>query len=1255
MVGNPANLMIGSKIESDNDYSDWLDLLGFSRFYSSVNASGGSLGARWRHSFDISISPADDGALRLNRPSGNGYIFHELDGYWVSDVDVRFRLKEMLGNENQYAWEVYGPNNQIERFDNMGRLVRIIKVDGSSVVLSYDYDGNLSSVRDRRGRQLVFSYNNGILTSVTRPDGRVINYFYEGGVLSEVRYSVSDGYESILYLYEDPSDPFLLTGVIDEKGQRYATWKYDSVGRVVESRHGDSDSDIDKVTLHYGTNQTLVIYPLGNAVNYDYTVALGRAKLTGSDKACVSCGGNYRSRSYDSNGYPDRHVDFNGKVTDYDYNIDGQQVRSIEAQGTASERTFEQEWHENFNVLLERRTYNSLGALIHETSWVRNARGQPLTRTETDPGTSASRTTTFQYCEQPDVTGGACPLVGLLTEVHGPRQTVNDITTYEYYPEDHAGCGSGECLHRKGDLHTMTNGLGQVTEFLAYDGTGRPIRIADTNGVVTEFEYDARDRLISHTAVAGLPEEAVTRMSYDATGQVTKITSPAGAWVTFEYDVAHRLRALEDAVGNRIEYTLDAAGNRVETQVFGPGGAMFREGVREYDRLSRLIAKVNGMGDRTEHTYDPAGNLTETEDGAFQVTAFGYDVLNRLINVTDALNGEITYKYDGLDNRTEVIDPRGVTTTYDYDAFGDVIAEHSPDAGTTIYTYYAAGNRLTRTDARGVIASYSYDALNRLTGIDYPGTKEDVTYVYDQGAYGTGRSTGFNDASGSTTMTYDPRGNVLTRTHTRTAGPSFITEYEYDLADNLTAMLYPSGLRIDLTRDTMGRVTSVDATNDGQDIQLVGQIQYQPFGGITGLTYGNSLTEIRQYDLAGRLTRQSALPIQDLDWAYDPVGNITEIQDGVTPARTQTFDYDALNRLTSASGAYGVRAYEYDAVGNRTRLTKDGQETTYSYAPDSNRLTDIDGQTVPYDATGNMLTLAGDTFTYGARNRRQTTERNQSLIAEYEYNALGQRSYKNHAGAETHFVYGQDGQLIGEYDATGQVIREYVYLAGEPMALVRQGEVYYFHNDQLGSPLKLTDGNQNIVWDGLKTPFGEIMSATGSVDNSLRFPGQYFDSETGLHQNWFRDYDPVSGRYTQSDPIGIRGGVNLYGYVEQNPISNYDILGLYTWALPRPIFGGRPMPGAWPRPMPNPVDLFPPYQEQRKRGKTDPVIERPYNPGRDCDGNCKPCKASSYWEASGDAHGSEGGSHWHGIEWNQDKSDCMCYPKRVDYPYPPIV
>ncbi|MCG8122366.1 MAG: hypothetical protein N0E55_00175, partial [Candidatus Thiodiazotropha taylori] len=136
------------------------------------------------------------------------------------------------------------------------------------------------------------------------------------------------------------------------------------------------------------------------------------------------------------------------------------------------------------------------------------------------------------------------------------------------------------------------------------------------------------------------------------------------------------------------------------------------------------------------------------------------------------------------------------------------------------------------------------------------------------------------------------------------------------------------------------------------------------------------------------------------------------------------------------------------------------------------------------------------------------------------------------------FRFGPSGALLGEYDQTGQAIREYVYLEGQPVAQL-QGpvpvQVSYLHTDHLGAVVKATDGTGSVVWDSDRKPFGERSVTVAQVEMPLGFPGQYYDQETGNYYNYFRDYDPATGGYLQSDPIGLEGGFNTYSYAYQNP------------------------------------------------------------------------------------------------------------------------
>jgi RHS repeat-associated protein len=167
------------------------------------------------------------------------------------------------------------------------------------------------------------------------------------------------------------------------------------------------------------------------------------------------------------------------------------------------------------------------------------------------------------------------------------------------------------------------------------------------------------------------------------------------------------------------------------------------------------------------------------------------------------------------------------------------------------------------------------------------------------------------------------------------------------------------------------------------------------------------------------------------------------------------------------------------------------------------------------------------------------------MNAGYTYNGNGQRAKKNVNGTVTIFHYNLNGQIIAESNNAGTITAEYVYLNGQPLAKMEGANTYYYHNDHLATPQKMTDASGAVVWAADYKPFGEATVTISTITNNLRFPGQYFDAETGLNYNYYRDYNPAIGKYLQADPIGLRGGVNPYRYVQNNPVNNIDPLGLY--------------------------------------------------------------------------------------------------------------
>jgi RHS repeat-associated protein len=208
-----------------------------------------------------------------------------------------------------------------------------------------------------------------------------------------------------------------------------------------------------------------------------------------------------------------------------------------------------------------------------------------------------------------------------------------------------------------------------------------------------------------------------------------------------------------------------------------------------------------------------------------------------------------------------------------------------------------------------------------------------------------------------------------------------------------------------------------------------------------------------------------------------------------------------------------------------------------------------------YDAVGNitrdLVVGEGKQLSYGDNNRLQQVDVANQQIAGYEHNAKGQRVIKRVNGKVIHFHYNTADQLIAETDANAQPIREYLYGAGQRLAMVdytrnKAGDIHYMVNDHLGTPQLLLDAKQQVVWSVDQSPFGEVKTE-GSIEQPLRFPGQYADGETGYSYNYFRDYDPTLGRYIESDPIGLEGGVNTFGYVGGRPTGLVDPFGLVNY------------------------------------------------------------------------------------------------------------
>jgi RHS repeat-associated protein len=642
-----------------------------------------------------------------------------------------------------------------------------------------------------------------------------------------------------------------------------------------------------------------------------------------------------------------------------------------------------------------------------------------------------------------------------------------------------------------------------------------------------------------------------------STSHIDTILLPEGTLIDYDYDAYGNLSKITDSLGNSVNYSYDSAGNRLTEEIRDPQNMLQKSLSYQYDALGRMSKVTNPDTSYAQYGYDSLGNRTSVKDPRGNTTVYQYDALSRLAITLQP--GSITtgFTYDGQGNLAAVTDGNTNATSYQSDDMGRVYQTVSPDTGTTTYTYDAAGNLISKSDAKGITALYEYDAENRLTKIDFP-SDTDILYAYDTCVNGKGRLCAVTDQSGTTAYEYSAKGQVAKQT-VNIFGVPYLTQYAYDMNGNPTSFIYPSG-RIVATAYANNQPTGV--TSNGASV--AGSIIYKPFGGVASFTYGNGLTRTASYDNQYRISAIESAGVQKVSYGFDANGNITAITDLLDPAKNKGYAYDALDRLLGATGPWGSLGWTYDPVGNRLTQTDSVGTATYSYQSGSNRLTGITGAQsaiFSHDANGNTISENSDTFTYNQNQRLIHAAAAQS--ADYLYNAQGQRAIKTVNGQTTIYHYNQAGQLIAESEAAGSVQAEYLYLSGQPLAKIEGGATFYIHTDHLGTPQLMTDSQGGIVWQIDSRPFGDNPTITGTQSLNLRFPGQYYDAESGLNQNWFRDYNPNLGRYVEADPIlqanfllkGTRVFLvpyyldkptllDAYSYVQNNPIILSDPSGL---------------------------------------------------------------------------------------------------------------
>ena len=1199
-VGDPVSVATGAKVETVTDYASGGPVpLEIKRSYRSMlmplSGVKDGMGLAWRLNLAgrrMKVVTRRDTVIIRREDGMQRYFSRKATNQYAESEYVQYSLQESAGSHwNNYtqtdrlhyrageffAYEYEDESGRVDRFESRDignwnyQLVRSTWKNGYWQEYSYEtgISNKLTGIVDSFGRALTFQWTGDLITSIGLPDGNRIDYAYTPLVVNETPVAGSEvltqvsrfdpagqlldtkGYE---YDRTSPSTQVpLLTGMYDAKGIKVDTTTYDPTGRVLVA---EGPGGANRVELSYDDfYETLYYRTVTNALGQStrYTFMRDRTNMGGGQYTALTAPRLIKLERLATNTVPAAEKDFAthlhnpGGVNDWNGNVS---QTTNEVINSATYRMAPVQKVEDVNgvqristMVWDPVTYDLLQVVTPKltTNYTYDAERRVIRREEVDTTGRKEVARAWEYTYN---------TLGQLEAVSGPRTDVSQLTTYTY----DAG----------GNLASVTNALGHTTTVNEVDVGGRPLSITDENGVVTSMTYDPLGRAKSVTIEGPIP--ATTLFAYDVNGQLTTTTSAEGVVINYAYDDAQRLIEVADSAGNAIMYELDAAGNKVQTQIVGVANEVLMANRSVYDTLGRLLSSIGAAGQATSYSYDGNGNPLEQIDPRSAISSNAFDGLNRLVQTVDPLGGMTAMAYNDRDSLTSVTDARNNSTTYEVNGFGFVTQTISPDSGTTLYTHDLAGNVLTSKDARRVTTTYTYDALDRpLTRSYSSDASENVTFSYDDptpGVHGIGRLTSVTDQAGTATFTYDAYGNRTGRTRT-IEGIVHSTSYYYDLDGNVARTVHPHGLIVNYFRDAAGEVSeiSVQESEGSQPRVIVANGEYMPFGPITAYTLGNGVQISMSYDLDYRLTGVTAAGtaiVQDLALVYGPSGNIASIADGVDPALTQTFDYDLLNRVTRGTGIYGEDTYAYDALGNRlsrTVVNGDTSSSSYSYDPASNKLlsASIDGagRSYTHDASGARTQLKIGSgkkaqvtdYAYNAAQRLATAGG-----TSFRYNAFGERLMQVTPGGNTHFVFDEGGALLGEYNGQGATIRSFIYLNGLPIAMIDAGgAIHYVLNDHLGQPQKMLDGSGNVTWHRANAIYGEtiIQIAGDAHDNPLRFPGQQADPFANLNYNYLRTYDPDTGRYLETDPLGLLGGLNLYNYADANPVQYVDPTGEY--------------------------------------------------------------------------------------------------------------
>lgn len=934
-----------------------------------------------------------------------------------------------------------------------------------------------------------------------------------------------------------------------------ASYNYDQQGDLVQATNEFAASYSYQYNYHLITRYT-DLTNRGMNLKWDGILPTSKAIEEWADNASSAS-----KLEWDKDIRKTTVLDVEGNSTEHYYDIDGYTYRIV--------------YPDNFEEWFFRDHAKNITLHIakdgSKTSYTYNERGNVLTTTQDDGATSY-----FEYDEKNQLTGMVDAEQGRwFKQYDGSGNLIKEIDPLKHE--------TAYAYNAMGLVTSITDAKGG-SKSLKYDDQGNLISYTDCSGKETKWQYDERGRVISiENALKQKVEYFYTELTLEnrepiikglplnAFGQLEKIKHADGTEEHFIHDAEGRLLAHVDPKQNITRY--------------------------EYDEVGLILSRIDALNHKLKYKWDRLGRLTRLINENSASYQFFYDLGGRLIKEIDFDGKETVYHYN--ENSGQLATSIEVASAYGQ----DLKDRAAPKDRIQQFIFDSMGRLELRTAGYGHYGleleekqteEFAYDYMGRI--IQAKNVQSNLQWFYDaagnlvreyQQDYKINKTAVWKhqyDEINDRIKTTRPDGQIIDwltygsgHVQSLIVNDQDLVSFERDDLHREVARHYANGVSQEQQYDLAGRLKSQMMLSEHENGY---QNQYKPHNNALEQT-SQLVQRLYQYDKTGELTAIRDTRRGNIAYKYDPVGRLLEAS---SKLGKETFNFDPASNIIDSyhsqrTQSHSQNAEERDYGYNRlvNNVVKEYLDQQYQY--------DAYGQLVRQKTSQGDLNLEWDV--YG----RMVKSRNSQYTAEYRYDALGRRIQKrskhHHTGQEQNIIYGWDEDTLA-YESTEELTKHYIYEKDSFVPMLqavylspielhqtpdwsdrtysihrdplwkteKQGkefdDVWFYHCDHLGTPQEMTDHTGSIIWKAEYKAWGECKAERAKsnffenseiISNNIRFQGQYFDEETGLHYNRYRYYLPYVGRFISKDPIGLLGGHNVYAYAP-NSMAWIDPLGL---------------------------------------------------------------------------------------------------------------